>query len=179
MKLYTYGLVRGSFQLAEDMQGVRAVWRLRGRHVEEAARAVQHMQKALTQVNVRLANVQRGFPPAPTRSLVPVLDSCGPSGIRCGPIQLPSSTIACVWKHDRPQSEIAPSRWAHRTAHTGPRFNPRQTREFSQALFSARPLSEGAHAPDYRSARAPRHSVAFKLAAGPRIPCSVQGGEAK
>jgi len=57
MKLHTYGLVRGSFQLAEDMQGVRAVWRLRGRHVEEAARAVQHMQKALTQMNVQLANV--------------------------------------------------------------------------------------------------------------------------
>jgi transposase len=57
MKLHTYGLVRGSFQLAEDMQGVRAMWRLRGRHVEEASRAVQHMQKALTQMNVQLANV--------------------------------------------------------------------------------------------------------------------------
>jgi transposase len=57
MKLHTYGLVRGSFQLAEDMEGVRAVWRLRGRHVEEAGRAVQHMQKALTQMNVQLANV--------------------------------------------------------------------------------------------------------------------------
>jgi len=57
MKLHTYGLVRGSFQLAEEMQGVRAVWRLRGRHVEEASRSVQHMQKALTQMNVQLANV--------------------------------------------------------------------------------------------------------------------------
>ena len=57
MKLHTHGLVRGSFQLAEDMQGVRAVWRLRSRHVEEASRAVQHMQKALTQMNVQLANV--------------------------------------------------------------------------------------------------------------------------
>lgn len=33
------------------------MWRLRGRHVEEAARSVQHMQKALTQMNVQLANV--------------------------------------------------------------------------------------------------------------------------
>lgn len=57
MKLHTYGLVRGSFQLAEDLQGMRAVWRLRDRHIEEAARAVQHMQKALTQMNVQLANV--------------------------------------------------------------------------------------------------------------------------
>lgn len=55
MKLHTHGLVRGSFQLGEDMQGVRAVWRLRNRHVEEAARAVEHMQKALTQMNVQLA----------------------------------------------------------------------------------------------------------------------------
>src|ERR1035438_6203323 len=58
MKLHTYGLVRGSFQLAEDMQGVRAMWRLRGRHVEEASRAVQHMQKALTQMNVQLARAE-------------------------------------------------------------------------------------------------------------------------
>jgi transposase len=57
MKLHTYGLVQGSFQLAEDMLGVRAVWRLRSRHVEEASRSVQHMQKALTQMNVQLANV--------------------------------------------------------------------------------------------------------------------------
>lgn len=57
MKLHTYGLVRGSFQLAENMEGVRAVWRLRNRHVDEAVRAVQHMQKALTQMNVQLANV--------------------------------------------------------------------------------------------------------------------------
>jgi transposase len=57
MKLHSYGLVRGSFQLQQSMQGVRAIWRLRGRHVEEAARAVQHMQKALTQMNVQLANV--------------------------------------------------------------------------------------------------------------------------
>ena len=30
---------------------------MRGRHVEEAARSVQHMQKALTKMNVQLANV--------------------------------------------------------------------------------------------------------------------------
>ena len=31
---------------------------------------------------------RRGFPPAPTRSLVPVLDSCSPSGIKCSPVRL-------------------------------------------------------------------------------------------
>jgi len=57
MKLHTYGLLRDSFRLALNMEGVRTVWRVRGRHVEEAARSVQHMQKALTKMNVQLANV--------------------------------------------------------------------------------------------------------------------------
>ena len=57
MKLHTYGLLRDSFRLAQNMEGVRTVWRVRGRHVEEAARSVQHMQKALTKMNLQLANV--------------------------------------------------------------------------------------------------------------------------
>ena len=57
MKLHTYGLLRDSFRLALNLEGVRTVWRVRGRHVEEAARSVQHMQKALTKMNVQLANV--------------------------------------------------------------------------------------------------------------------------
>lgn len=57
MKLHTYGLLRDSFRLAQNLEGVRTVWRVRGRHVEEAARSVQHMQKALTKMNVQLANV--------------------------------------------------------------------------------------------------------------------------
>ena len=57
MKLHTYGLVRDSFRLAQQMEGVRTIWRLRDRHVKEAGRAVQHMQKALTKMNIQLANV--------------------------------------------------------------------------------------------------------------------------
>jgi transposase len=57
MKLHTYGLLPGSFQLEGEMEKVRTLWRLRGRHVKEAGRAVQHMQKALTKMNVQLANV--------------------------------------------------------------------------------------------------------------------------
>jgi len=57
MKLHTYGLLRDSFRLAENMEGVRTIWRLRDRHVKEAGRAVQHMQKALTKMNIQLANV--------------------------------------------------------------------------------------------------------------------------
>jgi transposase len=54
MKLHTYGLLRNSFHLQADMQGVRTVW---GLHVQEAVRAIQHTQKALTKMNVQLANV--------------------------------------------------------------------------------------------------------------------------
>jgi len=57
MKLHTYGLLRNSFQLEGEMEKVRTIWRLRDRHVKGAGRAVQHMQKALTKMNVQLANV--------------------------------------------------------------------------------------------------------------------------
>jgi hypothetical protein len=57
MKLHTYGLMRDSFRLQQDMEYVRTIWRVRDRHVKEAGRAVQHMQKALTKMNIQLANV--------------------------------------------------------------------------------------------------------------------------
>jgi transposase len=57
MKLHTYGLLRNSFRPPEQIRRVRTVWRQRGRLVEEAGRAVQQMQKALTTMNVQLANV--------------------------------------------------------------------------------------------------------------------------
>ena len=48
MKLHTYGLLRNSFRPPEEIRKVRTVWRLRDRHVKEAGRCIQHMQKALT-----------------------------------------------------------------------------------------------------------------------------------
>ena len=56
MKLHTYGLLRNSFRPPEEIRPIRAVWRLRDRHVQDAARSIQHMQKALTAMNVQLAN---------------------------------------------------------------------------------------------------------------------------
>lgn len=57
MKLHTYGLLRNSFRPPEEIRGVRTIWRQRNRLVEEAGRTVQQMQKALTTMNVQLANV--------------------------------------------------------------------------------------------------------------------------
>jgi transposase len=56
MKLHTYGLLRNSFHPPEEIRAVRTIWRQRDRLVKEAARAVQQMQKALTTMNVQLAN---------------------------------------------------------------------------------------------------------------------------
>jgi transposase len=56
MKLQTYGLLRNSFRPPEEIRRLRTVWRLRERHVQEAGRTIQHMQKALTAMNVQLAN---------------------------------------------------------------------------------------------------------------------------
>jgi transposase len=56
MKLHTFGLLPDSFHLAANMEGVRTIWRLRDGHVREAGEAIQHMQKALTKMNIQLAN---------------------------------------------------------------------------------------------------------------------------
>jgi transposase len=55
-KLHTYGLLRNSFRPPAEIRAVRTIWRQRDRWVQEAGRAVQHMQKALTTMNVQLAN---------------------------------------------------------------------------------------------------------------------------
>lgn len=56
MKLHTYGLLRNSFRPPEQIRGVRTLWRQRSRLVEDAGSRVQQMQKALTTMNVQLAN---------------------------------------------------------------------------------------------------------------------------
>jgi len=57
MKLHTYGLLRNSFRPAKEVRRLRTYWRQRNDLVRSAARYVQRMQKALTQMNVQLANV--------------------------------------------------------------------------------------------------------------------------
>jgi transposase len=56
-QLMTYGLLSGAFRPAEQVCVLRALWRQRGMLLKSQARHVQHMQKALTQMNVQLANV--------------------------------------------------------------------------------------------------------------------------
>ena len=54
-QLHTYGLLRGAFVPASDVAAVRAYWRQRRNLVESASREIQHMQKALPQMNIQLS----------------------------------------------------------------------------------------------------------------------------
>jgi len=56
-QLMSYGLLRGAFRPAEQVSVLRALARQRAMLLRGQARYVQHMQKALTQMNVQLANV--------------------------------------------------------------------------------------------------------------------------
>src|ERR1022692_1477731 len=57
MKLHTYGLLRNSFRPSQEIRTMRTYWRQRNDLVQSAGRHVQRMQKAMTQMNIQLANV--------------------------------------------------------------------------------------------------------------------------
>jgi len=57
LKLHTYGLLRNSFHPSAEIRIVRTYWRQRGDHVHAVSTCIQRMQKALTQMNIQLANV--------------------------------------------------------------------------------------------------------------------------
>ena len=59
LKLHTYGLLNNSFQPTSEIRVLRTYWRQRAEHVRGAATCIQRMQKALTQMNLQLANVVR------------------------------------------------------------------------------------------------------------------------
>lgn len=53
-RLYSYGLLGSAFRPKPEITPVRALWRLRGNLVQDCARQIQLMQKALEQMNVQL-----------------------------------------------------------------------------------------------------------------------------
>ena len=56
-QLMSYGLLSGAFRPADQVCVLRSLWRQRAMLLKNQGRGVQHMQKALTQMNVQLANV--------------------------------------------------------------------------------------------------------------------------
>lgn len=56
-QLHTYGLLSGAFRPADDVCKLRVYLRQRSMLTEHAAQHVQHMQKALSQMNLKLQHV--------------------------------------------------------------------------------------------------------------------------
>ena len=56
-RLHSYGLLRASFRPADDIRVLRSYLRQRALLVEQRAGHIQHMQKALQQMNVQLTQV--------------------------------------------------------------------------------------------------------------------------
>jgi transposase len=56
-RLHSYGLLRPSFRPPESVLALRGYWRQRQMQIRYAASHVQHMQKALEQMNVKLTEV--------------------------------------------------------------------------------------------------------------------------
>ena len=56
-QLHTYGLLSGAFRPGGDISRLRSYLRQRAMLVEYASQHIQHMQKALTQMNVKLQHV--------------------------------------------------------------------------------------------------------------------------
>jgi transposase len=56
-RLHSYGLLRGSFRPPDSVLALRAYWRLREMQIRYASHHVQHMQKAMEQMNVKLMEV--------------------------------------------------------------------------------------------------------------------------
>jgi transposase len=56
-RLHSYGLLRPSFRPPDSVLALRGYWRQRQMLIRYAASHVQHMQKALEQMNVKLAEV--------------------------------------------------------------------------------------------------------------------------
>src|ERR1700726_2611760 len=57
MKLHPYGLLRNSFRPSQQIRRLRTYWRQRHDLIRAASRHIQRMQKALTRMNIQLANV--------------------------------------------------------------------------------------------------------------------------
>ena len=57
MKLHTHGLLRNSFRPSQEIRVLRTYWRQRNDLVRAAGRHIQRIQKAMTQMNIQLANV--------------------------------------------------------------------------------------------------------------------------
>jgi transposase len=57
LKLHTHGLLNNSFQPTSEIRVLRTYWRQRAEHARGIGTCILRMQKAMTQMNLQLANV--------------------------------------------------------------------------------------------------------------------------
>src|SRR5712692_8700185 len=72
-KLHTFGLLTRCFRPADEICVLRSYWRQRETLVAAAATCIQHMQKALIEMNVHLANVLSDLSGTTGRAIVRVV----------------------------------------------------------------------------------------------------------
>ena len=164
MKLHTYGLLRDSFHVDEQVQKVRTVWRLRDRHVKEAGEAVQHMQKALTKMNVQLANVLSDISGVSGQAIVGAIlngerDPYKLADLRDRRVRASREEVAKSlegnWREDV-LFELQQSVDAYRFAHRQMSECDERLQEYLAAL-PAREAREGEEQPSQRSKSGRRH----------------------
>ena len=169
MKLHTYGLLRDSFRLEERMESVRTIWRLRDRHVKDASRAVQHMQKALTKMNIQLANVISDITGVSGQAIIAAIlkgerDPWKLADLKHGMVKASRDEVARSlegnWRHDL-LFELRQAVDSYAFAHQQMRECDRQLESFLASL-PARTLERPSQSAEARTAATPPEKKARK-----------------
>ena len=98
-QLMSYGLLRGAFRVPDELCAMRSYLRQRDELVRQRSRAVQHVQKALVQMNVQLDNVLSDVMGKTGRQIVRAIvagerDGAVLAGFRDGRCKADEATIA-------------------------------------------------------------------------------------
>src|SRR5258708_12666940 len=72
-KLHTFGLLNNSFRPPEEIRVLRGYLRQRENLVAAAATCIQHIQKALTEMNIQLPNPISTISPTPAPAILHTL----------------------------------------------------------------------------------------------------------
>ena len=169
MKLHTYGLLRDSFRLEERMESVRTIWRMRDRHEKAASRAVQHMQKALTKMNIQLANVISDITGVSGQAIIAAIlrgerDPWKLADLKHGMVKASRDEVARSlegnWRHDL-LFELRQAVDSYAFAHQQMRECDRQLESFLASL-PARTLERPSQSVEARTAATPPEKKARK-----------------
>lgn len=135
-KLHTFGLLRASFIPPLEIRELRSYLRLREQHVQSGTQHIQHMQKALTLMNIRLHNVLSNTVGASSLRVIEAVLSG-----KHDPNELVELCDKSILKHKR-QEVIESLRGNYRSEHlfalqqalTGWKFYQQQIKECDQRI---------------------------------------------